>query len=156
MFSIGVCHATIKSERKIYILVLHIISICGSLFASYVWLLQERWFQQTDKDFQSWGQIWLLWATGLPLCGGSDPVLPEQIISPVQLQTGHTATLPHIQIPAGELMRPPSMNVCYLILQQQNIFHCGVYMWLAILELVTGIMNKKAVHFKDAFNCLKF
>lgn len=64
---------------------------------------QERWFQQTDKDLQQRREGWLHGAAGLHLCGAPHPVLPEQVSGPVQCQTGHTAVVPRIQTPTGEL-----------------------------------------------------
>lgn len=64
---------------------------------------QERCFQQTDQDLQQRREGWLHRAAGLHLRGAPHSVLPEQVSGPVQCQTGHTAVVPCVETPTGEL-----------------------------------------------------
>lgn len=81
---------------------------------------QERWFQQTDKDLQQRREGWLHGAAGLRLCGAPHPVLPEQVSGPVQCQTGHTAAVPHIPTPAGELTVTSAKGEIFLVRRKHN------------------------------------
>lgn len=65
--------------------------------------------------------MWIFGATNLPLSGGPDPVLPEEVTSPVQLKTGHTLTVPGVQIPAGGFLKTMS-SYCVPFITGHNIY----------------------------------